>query len=108
MLKVVKMGTFGRLPKAQVWQNDQRYKPILRVKLEGTEKNENPHQIMSQVDKLSQLISPRGLKTDRISFTLTYHPQNLAIKNVILKSFKILRNVPETKNIFSLPPLISF
>ena len=37
-----------------------------------------------------------------------YHPQNLAIKNVILKNFKILRNASETKNIFSLPPLISF
>ena len=28
-------------------------------------------------------------ETDRIPFTLTYHPQNLAIKNVILKNFKI-------------------
>ena len=42
------------------------------------------------------------------SFTLTYHPQKLAIKNVILKNFKILRNDPETKHIFSIPPLISF
>ena len=47
-------------------------------------------------------------ETDRIPFTLTQHPQNLAIKNVILKNFKILRNDPETKHIFSLPPLISF
>ena len=38
----------------------------------------------------------------------TYRPQNLAIKNVILKNFKIIRNDPETKHIFSLPPLISF
>ena len=37
-----------------------------------------------------------------------YHPQNLAIKNVIFKTFKILRNDPETKHIFSLPSLISF
>ena len=41
-------------------------------------------------------------------FTKIYNPQNLAIKNVILKNFKILRNDPETKHIFSLPPLISF
>ena len=47
-------------------------------------------------------------ETDRIPFTLTYHPQNLAIKNVILKNFKTLRDDPETKHIFSLPPLISF
>ena len=45
---------------------------------------------------------------NRIQFTLTCHPQNLAIKNVILKNFKILRNDPETKHMFSLPPLISF
>ena len=47
-------------------------------------------------------------ETDRISFTLTYHLQNLAIKSVILKNFKILRNDLKTKHIFSLPPLISF
>ena len=46
--------------------------------------------------------------TDQKLITLTYHSQNLAIKNVILKNFKILRNDPETKHIFSLPPLISF
>ena len=45
-------------------------------------------------------------ETDRILFTLTYHPQNLAIKNVIRKNFKVLRNDPEPKHIFSLPPLI--
>ena len=33
---------------------------------------------------------------------------SLAIKNVILKNFKILHYDPETKHIFSLPPLISF
>ena len=47
-------------------------------------------------------------ETNRIPFTLTYHPQNLAVKNVILKNFKILRNDPETKHLFPLPPLISF
>ena len=30
------------------------------------------------------------------------------VKNVILKDFKILRNDPETKHIFSLPSIISF
>ena len=41
-------------------------------------------------------------------FTLTYHPQNLAVRNVIFKNFKILCNDPETKHVFPLPPLISF
>ena len=47
-------------------------------------------------------------ETKRIPFTLTYHPQNLEVKNVILKNFKIIRNDPETKHIFPLPPPISF
>ena len=46
-------------------------------------------------------------QANRIPFTLTCHPQNLAVKNVILKNFKILRNDPDTKQIFPLPPLIS-
>ena len=41
-------------------------------------------------------------------FTLTYHPHNLAAKNIILKNFKLLQNDNETGRIFSQPPLISF
>ena len=60
------------------------------------------------IDRETALQTSQNEETDRIPFTLTYHPQNLAIKNVILKNFKILRNDPGTKNIFSLPPLVSF
>ena len=61
-----------------------------------------------EIDRETALKTSQNKETDRIPFTLTYHPQNLAIKNVILKNFKILRNDPETKHMFSLPPLISF
>jgi len=61
-----------------------------------------------EIDRETALLTSQNEETDRIPFTLTYHPRNLAIKNVILKNFKILRNDPETKHIFSLPPLISF
>ena len=44
-------------------------------------------------------------ETNEIAFTLTYHPQKLADKNVVLKNFKLLRNDPETKHIFCLPSL---
>ena len=44
----------------------------------------------------------------RIPFTLTYHPHNLAAKNIILKNFKLLQNDSKTGRIFSQPPLISF
>ena len=61
-----------------------------------------------EIDRNTALQSPQNEETNRIPFTLAYHPQNLAVENVILKNFKILRNDPETKHIFSLPPLISF
>jgi len=47
-------------------------------------------------------------KNERIPFTLTYKPHNLAAKNIILKNFKLLQNDNETGRIFSQPPLISF
>ena len=60
------------------------------------------------MDRETALQTSKNEETDRIPFALTYHPQNLAIKNVILKNFKILLNDPETRHIFPLPPLISF
>ena len=54
-----------------------------------------------EIDRNTALQSPQDEETNRIPFTLTYHPQNLAVKNVILKNFKILRNDPETQHIFS-------
>ena len=61
-----------------------------------------------EIDRETALQTSQNEETDRIPFTLTYHPQNLAIKNIILRNFKILRNDPETGHMFSLPPLISF
>ena len=61
-----------------------------------------------EIDRETALQMSQNKETNRVSFTLTYHPQNLAVKNVILKNFKILRNDLETKLIFSLPPLNSF
>ena len=61
-----------------------------------------------EIDRDTTLQTSQNKETDRIPFTLSYHPQNLAIKNVILKNFKILHKDPENKHIFSLPPLISF
>ena len=47
-------------------------------------------------------------ENQRIPFTLTFHPLNLPVKNIILKNFKLLQNDNETSRIFTLPPLISF
>ena len=59
-------------------------------------------------DRETALQTSKNEEVNRIPFTLTYHPQNLTTKNVILINFKILRNDAETKNIFLLPPHISF
>ena len=61
-----------------------------------------------EIDQETALQTSQNKDNNRIPFTLTYHPQNLAVKNIILKNFKIFRNDPETKHIFSLPLLISF
>ena len=45
-----------------------------------------------EIDPETALQTSQNEETDRIPFTLTYHPQNL-----ILKNFKIYRNDPETK-----------
>ena len=39
-----------------------------------------------EIDRETALQTSQNEETDRIPFTLTYHPQNLAIKNVILKN----------------------
>ena len=48
-----------------------------------------------EIDRETALQTSQNEETNIIPFTLTYHPQNLAIKNVILNNFKILRNDPE-------------
>ena len=45
---------------------------------------------------------------DRISLTITYHPNNLRVKDIILKNFKLLQSDPDTATIFEKPPLVSF
>ena len=61
-----------------------------------------------EIDRETTPQTSQNEETNRIPFILTYHPRNLAVKNVILENFKILRNDPETKRIFPLSPLISF
>ena len=61
-----------------------------------------------EIDRKTALQTSQNEETNRIPFILTYHPQNVAVKDVILKSFKTFRNDPETKHIYHLPPLFSF
>ena len=61
-----------------------------------------------QIDRQSALQTSQKEKNERIPFTLTCHPHNLAAKNIILKNFELLQNDNETGRIFSQLPLISF
>ena len=62
-----------------------------------------------QIDRQSALQSSQKENNERTPFTLTYHPHNVAAKNIILKNFiKLLQNDNETGRIFSQPPLVSF
>ena len=61
-----------------------------------------------EIDRETTLQTLPKEEINRYPFTLSYYPKNLAVKKIILKNFKILRNDPETKHIFPLAPLISF
>jgi len=61
-----------------------------------------------QIDRQSALQTSQKEKNERIPFTFTYPPRNLAAKNIIFKNLKLLQNDNETGGIFSQPPLISF
>ena len=51
-----------------------------------------------EIDRETALQTSQNEETDRIPFTLTYHPQNLAIKNVILKNFSAM--IPKLNTYF--------
>ena len=66
------------------------------------------HHRALQIDRQSALQTSQKEDSNRIPFTLTFHPHNHAVKSIILKNFKLLQNDPDTGRIFSQPPLISF
>ena len=66
------------------------------------------HHRAQQIDRQSAPQTAQMENTDRTPFTPTFHPLNHAVKSIILKNFKLLRNDSETDTIFSQPPLISF
>ena len=61
---------------------------------------------LSQNDAL--LPSNNATSNNRIPFTLTYHPFNNNVKDIIYSNFNILTNDTNTKNIFDTPPLMAF
>ena len=63
---------------------------------------------VQNVNRESVLKPSASNNEEQIPFTLTFHPNNLAARNVVLRDFKILQLGPETAPIFPNPPLGSF
>ena len=53
-------------------------------------------------------LSSHNKLEERILLTLTFHPHNISVKNIILNNFKLLQHDPTTAEIFSQPLLISY
>ena len=66
------------------------------------------HHHVQLIDWQSALQMSQKENSDRIPFTLTFHPHIHALESIILKKFKLLQNDPNTGVIFSQTPLISF
>ena len=66
------------------------------------------HHRAQQIGRQSTLQTTEKENTDRIPFTLTFHPHNHAVKSIILKNLKLLQNKSKTGTIFSQPPLVLF
>ena len=82
-----------------------RFFRLFRADHSSEEKLENYHRAQ-QIDGQAALQTAENENTDRIPFTLTFHPH--AVKSIILKNLKLLQNDSETGTIFSQPLLISF
>ena len=54
-----------------------------------------------QIDRQSALQTSQKENSNRIPFTLTFHPHNHAVKSIILKNFKLLQNDPDRQNLFA-------
>jgi len=63
------------------------------------------HHRAQLIDQQSSIQTSQKEHSDRIPFTLTFHPHNHSVKSIILKNFKLLQNDPETGTIFSQPRL---
>ena len=45
---------------------------------------------------------------ERPVLSLTYHPHNIPVKNVLMKNFHILQADPDLRDIFPAPPLVAY
>ena len=58
------------------------------------------HHHAQQFDRQTALETSQKDKTDRIPFTLTFHPHNHAVKSNILNNFELLQMIPRLVEYF--------
>ena len=68
----------------------------------STTANTHRHRAQS-VHPQSAPLSSHNKLDGRIPLTLTFHPHNISVKNIILKDFKLLQHDPTTAEIFAQP-----
>ena len=58
----------------------------------------------------SQALNPKDETEtdDRSIFTLTYHPHNIPVRNILRRNFSLLQEDPDLKDTFKKPPLAAF
>ena len=57
------------------------------------------HHRAQLIDRQSSLQASQKQHSDRIPFTLTFHPHNHSVKSIILKNFKLLQMVLSFRNL---------
>ena len=63
---------------------------------------------VQEIDRETALRTSQNEETNRIPFTLSYNPQNLAVKKCYSQKLQNSPNDPETKHMCPRPPLVSF
>ena len=68
---------------------------------------------LAKATAISRTLALTSKKTDKSSnprpvLSLTYHPHNIPIKDIIIRHFPLLQSDPLLKQIFPLPPLIAY
>ena len=75
-----------------------------------------PHDLVERaLDRASTLSRTEALtpkpqldKDDRTLFTLTFHPHNIPVKQILLSNFPILQDDPKLTSLFRRPPLAAY
>ena len=100
----------------RICSNDEDFQSKAKEMTAFFHTNNYPEKITtSALDKVNNLSQDDALlpvdknqSKNRIPFTLTYHPLNNRIKNIIYNNFQLLSNDSKTKQIFNAPPLMAF